>query len=66
MEHSGNIPIFSMPGTFFGNIPRDIGRELFPDIAPRILHEHIFARWDVYWRWCFINAIPITCYAKKL
>ena len=22
MEHSGNIPIFNIPGTFFGNIPR--------------------------------------------
>ena len=23
MEHSGNIPIFNIPGTLFGNIPRN-------------------------------------------
>ena len=29
MEHSGNIPIFSMPGTFFGNIPRNFRGNFF-------------------------------------
>ena len=29
MEHSRNVPIFSIPGTLFGNIPGDSIRNLF-------------------------------------
>ena len=50
MEHSGNIPIFNIPGTlYFGNIPRNFIGNWEPGIyhenVPRIFHEHIFARW---------------------
>ena len=52
MEHSGNIPIFNIPGTLFGNIPLKFHRELFLNIPgiyhgiiPRIFHEHIFGQW---------------------
>ena len=51
MEHSGNIPIFNIPGTLFWEYSPEFHRELFPNIpgiyhgnVPRIFHEHIFAR----------------------
>ena len=50
-KHSGNIPIFNILGTLFGNIP-GISQGTFPHIpgiyygnVPRIFHEHIFAWW---------------------
>ena len=50
MEHSGNIPIFNIPGTLFGNIPRNVWNlfQIFREChgnVPRIFHKHIFARW---------------------
>ena len=52
MEHSGNIPIFNIPGTLFWEYSPEFQRELFPNIpgkyfgnVPRTFHEHIFARW---------------------
>ena len=52
MEHSGNIPIFNIPGTLFWEYSTEFHRELFPNIpgiyhgnVPRIFHEHIFVRW---------------------
>ena len=39
MEHSGNISIFSIPGSF-GNIPG-----IYHGNVSRIFHEHIFVRW---------------------
>ena len=52
MEQPGNIPIFNIPGTLFWNIPRNFIGNFFPNIlgtsqgnVPRILNEHIFARW---------------------
>ena len=56
MEHSEKIPIISIPGTLFGNTPRNfVGNffRIFPRIyhgnVPRIFHEHIFSRWDLIW-----------------
>ena len=43
MEHSGNVPIFSIPGTLFGNIPRDSIRNFFRIFREYIMetfHEH--------------------------
>ena len=55
MEHSGNIPIFNIPGTLFWEYSPEFHRELFPNIpgiyqgnVPRIFHEHIFARWEAF------------------
>ena len=36
MEHSENIPIFNIPGTLFGNTPRNFMRSFF-----RIFWEYI-------------------------
>ena len=54
MEHSGNISIFNIPGTFPREYSPEFHRELFPNIpriyhgnVPRIFHEHIFAHWEV-------------------
>ena len=55
MEHSGNIPIFNIPGTLFWEYSPEFHWELFPNIQgiyhgniTRIFHEHIFARWVVF------------------
>ena len=53
MEHSGNIPIFHVPGTLFLVYSPELHRELSPNIpeiyhgnVPRIFHEHLFAWWE--------------------
>ena len=52
MKHSGNILIFTIPGTLFWEYFSEFHRELFPNITgiyhgnvPQIFHEHIFAWW---------------------
>ena len=50
MEHSGNIPIFNIPGTLFGIIRRNVWNlfQIFREChgnVPRIFHKHIFAWW---------------------
>ena len=52
MEHSGNIPIFSICGTLFWEYSPEFHREFFPNIPGiyhgnvlQIFHEHTFARW---------------------
>ena len=54
MEQSGNIPIFSIPGTSFWKYSPEFHRKFFPNIpeiyygnVPRIFHKHIFAWWVV-------------------
>ena len=54
MEHSGNIPIFNIPGTLFGNISRNFKGNFFSDILgiyhgniPLIFYEYIFPQWDI-------------------
>ena len=43
MEHSGNVPIFSIPGTLFGNIPQNSIRNFFG-----IFWEYIMEMLHVY------------------
>ena len=43
MEHSGNVPIFSIPGTLFGNIPGDSIRNFF-----RISRKYIMETFHEY------------------
>ena len=40
MEHSGNIPIFNVPGTLFWEYSPEFHREPFPNI-PGIYHGNI-------------------------
>ena len=62
MEHSGNIPIFHVPGTLFWEYSSEFHRELSPNIwaiylgnVPRIFHDHIFAWWEASWQWKHVN-----------
>ena len=43
MEHSGNIPIFNIPGTLFGNIPRNFLGNIF-----QIFREYIMGMFHEY------------------
>ena len=43
MEHSGNIPVFSIPGTLFGNINPN-----FTEIFSRILRKYIMGMFHKY------------------
>ena len=43
MEQSGNIPIFNIPGTLFGNIPRNFKGNFF-----RIFWEYIMEMFHEY------------------
>ena len=58
MEHSGNIPIFNIPGTLFWEYSLEFYRELFSNIPGiyhgnvlRIFHKHIFAWWGYACLW---------------
>ena len=43
MEHSGNIPTFNIPGTLFGDIPRNFTGNFF-----RIFREYIMGMFQEY------------------
>ena len=52
MKHSGNVPLFNVPGTLFWEYSPEFHREPFPNIPGmyhgnirRIFHKHIFAQW---------------------
>ena len=41
MDHSGNIPIFNIPGTLFWECSPEFHRELFPNISGKVVYKYM-------------------------